>query len=635
MTGYRATAVASAMLVWAVLPAGAQPPAPGPAGDPSFYAGAWAVIIGINNYDHQRIPPLRYAVNDARAMQQALLGMGFRSERVILLLEQQATKQAIERMLGDQLRAQMNPDDRLLVFFAGHGKTDRLRTGEEEGYLLPVDADPGQLYSSAIGMQALRQISDRLPAKHILYVVDACYSGYALFNRSISDDLLEEMIKKPAIQILTAGRSQDEAQERRGHGVFTDVLLRALRGDAFPSKGWLALEELGIWVKQRVFAESGRKQIPQYGSLAGEGQFVFVRPGSGIAAAGAPAPAAAQASPVDVRLESTPLGALAYWDTRSVGKTPVTVRGVVPGRHMLVLVLDSHVTILEDIQVPAGPPLTVARTLDPQTGGIEVASTPSGARIELDGVPVGTTPQKFPRVAIGTHRIVLSHDERLPVSREVTVEYEKVARVQAELPPRPARLVITSVPSAAEIWANEQRLGVTVWVGELPPGRHQIRIVKDGYQDRVVELTLAPNEARRVEARLEPRAATPAPAPTPPVAARPGGDAGEREGSVAFRQALTLFRDELFAGAARVLEQEVARDPRNAQAHFYLAESYRRLRRLPEATTHYRRVIDLAPRAPEAERARALLVGLEEEIKATQPSAADTEKRDLLQRPSR
>ena len=241
---------------------------------------SWAVLIGINRYQHPRIPKLRYAVNDAQAVERALLAQGFRPDRIFTLTDEKATKAAIERLLGDQLRQQVGAKDRLLVFFAGHGKTDPLRSGEEEGYLIPVDGDPNQLFSTAISMTALRQISDRLLAKHILYIVDACYSGYAIYNRSISDDLLEEMVRKPAIQILTAGRQQDEAQERAGHGVFTEVLIRGLSGDAFPrEKSWVALEELGLWVKQRVFAESNKKQLPQYGNLSGEGQFVFLKSG--------------------------------------------------------------------------------------------------------------------------------------------------------------------------------------------------------------------------------------------------------------------------------------------------------------------------------------------------------------------
>jgi hypothetical protein len=262
-------------------------PKPGASGQ-GYYADSWAVVIGINDYQHPRVPKLRYAVNDARAVEQALLAQGFRADRIIRLLDREATKARIETVLGDELRQRVGANDRVMVFFAGHGMTDRLRSGEEEGYLMPVDGDPGRLFGTAISMTALRQISDRLPAKHILYVVDACYSGYALFNRSIGAELLEEMVRKPAIQILTAGRQGDQAQERGGHGVFTEVLVRGLGGEAFSQKGWLALEELGLWVKQRVFAESNRKQLPQFGNLSGEGQFVFLRPGAQLAKAEPP-----------------------------------------------------------------------------------------------------------------------------------------------------------------------------------------------------------------------------------------------------------------------------------------------------------------------------------------------------------
>jgi uncharacterized caspase-like protein len=251
---------------------------------------SWAVVIGINDYQHERVPKLRYAVNDARSVERALVRLGFRPDRITTLLDGHATKARIEAVLGDDLREKVGTGDRVLVFFAGHGKTDRLRSGEEEGYLIPVDGDPGKLFSTAISMTAIRQISDRLPARHILYVVDACYSGYAVFNRAISEDLLEEMVRKPAVQVLTAGRQGDQAQERGGHGVFTDVLLRGLEGDAFAGKSWLSLEELGLWMKQRVYVESDRHQLPQYGSLSGEGQFVFTKPGGGTARPGRPAP---------------------------------------------------------------------------------------------------------------------------------------------------------------------------------------------------------------------------------------------------------------------------------------------------------------------------------------------------------
>ncbi|MDZ4277760.1 MAG: hypothetical protein U1B78_01345, partial [Dehalococcoidia bacterium] len=39
----------------------------------STYGESWAVVIGINDYQHPRVDKLRYAVNDARSVERALL----------------------------------------------------------------------------------------------------------------------------------------------------------------------------------------------------------------------------------------------------------------------------------------------------------------------------------------------------------------------------------------------------------------------------------------------------------------------------------------------------------------------------------------------------------------------------------
>ena len=83
------------------------------------YGESWAVVIGINDYDNPNVPKLRYAVNDARSVQKALLGQGFPANRITVLLDKQATKASIERVLGDELRQKMAENDRLVVFFAG------------------------------------------------------------------------------------------------------------------------------------------------------------------------------------------------------------------------------------------------------------------------------------------------------------------------------------------------------------------------------------------------------------------------------------------------------------------------------------------------------------------------------------
>jgi formylglycine-generating enzyme required for sulfatase activity len=369
----RVSLLSSAVLLWLVAAASGET-SPLPPGE------SWAFIVGINEYKHSRVPKLRYAVNDARSVASALAGQGFRADHITVLLDSEATKGRIETILGDELRKRIQPNDRLFVFFAGHGLTDRLRSGEEEGYLLPVDGDPDRLFGSAISMSGLRQISERIPARHILYVVDACYSGYAIYNRSIANDLLEEMTAKPAIQILTAGRQGDQVVEKGSHGIFTEVLLRGLKGDAFTNKSWLSLEELGVWMKPRVYAESSRQQLPQFGNVSGEGQFVFFRSSESVSS---PAGTVALASQVP--------GVEIFVDGRSAGEAAAGRALVVQlsaGPHRLVGRKSGYKEWSREVTVTAGSEVAVALDLEALAPGpLKTVTSEDGTQMVL--VPEG------------------------------------------------------------------------------------------------------------------------------------------------------------------------------------------------------------------------------------------------------
>ncbi len=245
----------------------------------------WAVIIGINTYRHPEIPALSYAVNDARSIAAALARLGYTSERIFLLLDAQATRQGIENVLYDRLRA-AGTNDRLFVFFAGHGETMALPHGDTEGFLLPHDANPRNLFTTAISMSDVRRIGQRIAAKHILFAVDACYSGFTVAQarspQRVDANYLRLILQDPAVQVITAGKSGEKVYEERGHGLFTMQLLKAFEGYADADQnGVLLTTELAAFLQSRVMRETEGKQHPQFGQLAGEGQFVFVLPPAG------------------------------------------------------------------------------------------------------------------------------------------------------------------------------------------------------------------------------------------------------------------------------------------------------------------------------------------------------------------
>ncbi len=251
----------------------------------SFYRKSHAVVVGINDY--KSWPKLSYAVNDAKAVREVLVSKFlFPPENVTLLLDHEATRERILTALGDTMGdgARVQRDDRLFVFFAGHGTTRQLPNGKSLGYIVPVDADAKNLQGTAISMSNFEDISDEVPAKHIFFAMDACYSGLALTRGAApaqSGDVgryLAEVTRRTTREVLTAGGADEQVSDRgpNGHSIFTWTLLQGLEGRAdLNGDGYVTGSELGAYVAPAVSQIS--HQTPAFGSLVGSdgGEFVL------------------------------------------------------------------------------------------------------------------------------------------------------------------------------------------------------------------------------------------------------------------------------------------------------------------------------------------------------------------------
>ncbi len=248
----------------------------------SIYRDSWAAVIGVDAY--QTWPKLSYAANDAQAVRDLLIKKyNFKPEHTFLLLDKEATRQNILSLLGDKLG---NPDmvkheDRVFVFFAGHGATRHLASGRDLGYIIPVDADLTNYEGQAISMTNFQDIAEAIPAKHVLFVMDSCYSGLALTRGGGTLGLgnyLLEISRRTARQMFTAGGADQQVADNgpNGHSVFTWTLLQALDGRAdLNGDGVVTATELAAYVTPAVSALS--HQTPAFGNLPGSegGDFIF------------------------------------------------------------------------------------------------------------------------------------------------------------------------------------------------------------------------------------------------------------------------------------------------------------------------------------------------------------------------
>jgi len=152
------------------------------------------------------------------------------------------------------------------------------------GYLLPVDGDPEDLFLTSIPMNRLYDIAQMSYAKHILYLVDACYGGLALaatrgLKKSVPN-YLNKITKEKGRQIITAGGKDEQVLERSewGHSAFTKNLLVGLGQSSadIDADGVITADELGGFLAERVFNETDGYHTPQSGRIGTEmGEFIF------------------------------------------------------------------------------------------------------------------------------------------------------------------------------------------------------------------------------------------------------------------------------------------------------------------------------------------------------------------------
>lgn len=212
---------------------------------------SWAIVVGINDYGGEH-PTLANAVNDAREMGR-ILAEDYGFDPVIFLDKEHTppTRENILSWLLDRLSnnippldddptVQVGSNDRVIFFFAGHGFTRYSTDGTvQQGFLIPQDAKKGHI-TDYIDMSDLHDACNWISAKHILIILDCCFSGVAalgsrsepgLSPQNLTPPYLRRITERKAWQIITAGDKDDKAADsgtRLGHSAFTSALLDGL-----------------------------------------------------------------------------------------------------------------------------------------------------------------------------------------------------------------------------------------------------------------------------------------------------------------------------------------------------------------------------------------------------------------------
>lgn len=236
----------------------------------------FVMTVAVNNYRDSGLK-LNYCVNDADSLEKALLVQnGSLYNRVVVesLRDKDVTKQNLVKKFND-LSNKVSPDDVFVFFISGHGTT----YNDGDYYFIPYDylgTRADSLVTDAVSKNDLLKNLSLVKAKKSLVLLDTCSSGAFASDkgqRGMTEKTAIDRLANATGQAVIAACSDNQfaMEGYNGHGLFTYVLLDAMKGGADRNNdGFISMQELSSYIGGEVISRSEEKwgyaQVP-YSSL--------------------------------------------------------------------------------------------------------------------------------------------------------------------------------------------------------------------------------------------------------------------------------------------------------------------------------------------------------------------------------
>jgi len=296
---------------------------------------SYALVIGVAQYKNlPKDAQLEFPERDAESVYSILIspeGGNFKAENVKKLVGARATLANIRRELEQWLPSVTADDDRVLVYFAGHGFVNRSRA-----FLAPYDISLDDIAGTGYPMDDLgRVFGGKIKGKWKVMLTDSCHSG------AITPEDDRQFINKRLLDLnknvfsLTASRDRERSFESRewggGHGIFTYYVVKGMEGLADQSgDGIVTADELAEYVRTNVREATSAQQNPTSDRGSFDSDMLLAYVPSHINPAAPPAPKFGI-----LVIESNQDGVEVFVNGKSVGvvdKTkPLRLPGIPPG----------------------------------------------------------------------------------------------------------------------------------------------------------------------------------------------------------------------------------------------------------------------------------------------------------------
>ncbi|MDI9215598.1 caspase family protein [Clostridium tertium] len=227
-----------------------------------------AIIIGVNDYSKvEFFESLTYSSKDAQDIANFIHNQwGVKADNIHLFNTENSTNNdVIEKELTEIIN-RLEEEDNLLFYFSGHG--DEVN-GKSFLILSDTVEDPiNGKYENAISLENLNKLFKGCKAKIKFRIFDACRCGQSFSKgKSMTSKFKSDMFGGGNGWItITSCNINESSYEfpNLTNGIFTHHLIEGLNGKARRGSGKMLIEDLKIYIADKVPQSTGYKQNPQY-----------------------------------------------------------------------------------------------------------------------------------------------------------------------------------------------------------------------------------------------------------------------------------------------------------------------------------------------------------------------------------
>ena len=217
----------------------------------------YALIVGVEKFANLTFPEEYWIDETAIAMYDLLVNSSnWREENIKMLLNENATKNNIHDAIVNWLDEKEDENDVVLIFYTDHGWKTRLSERKYgHAFVFTYNVTEENRIEDKITDKEFDTWVDQLESKHIVIILETCYSGRMF------------ALRQHGRVLLTAGGKYffcgvDDSDHLK-EGIFTHYIMEGLKGVAdLNNDGWVTAEETFRYARPHTIYTSIWEQFP-------------------------------------------------------------------------------------------------------------------------------------------------------------------------------------------------------------------------------------------------------------------------------------------------------------------------------------------------------------------------------------